>query len=70
MSILGCLYGHIEKGDMDLKELCLYIYSEISEVLPEDQNEIQSKMLTFILNVVKPLLNSSDTPTILKLRCC
>lgn len=53
-----------------MKELCLYIYSNIASSLSENDSEIQSKMLTFILNIVKPLLSSQDTPTIIKLRCC
>jgi hypothetical protein len=56
--MLGCLYAHIEKGDMEMKELCLYIYSSIASSLPENDNEIQSKMLTFILNIIKPLLSN------------
>ena len=35
MAILGSLYMHIESGDMELKELCLYIYSDIASVLPQ-----------------------------------
>ena len=27
-------------------------------------------MLTFILNIIKPLLNAQDSPSIIKLRCC
>jgi hypothetical protein len=68
-SLLSILFECVQRGDNDLKELALYIFSEISSEIQNLNESLDYTMVTFIIEYIKPLLADTNH-VMLRARAC
>jgi len=67
--LLGLLLGCLKDGDNELKELALYVFTEMSTEIHFLSTSLEENMTQLIVNFVKPLLRE-DQHVLVRMRAC